>query len=449
MNYIPNTDKERELMLEDTGLTSIDELFKSIPDNIKMKRELDIPNGLSEAELVNKFSEIAEKNRVFKTIFRGAGAYRHFIPSTVRHMMNRGEFVTAYTPYQPEISQGVLQVIFEYQTMICMLTGMDASNASVYDGATAAAEAINMCKDKKLNKALISSTVKPHVMQVVKNYCGALDIALEIIPEKDGITDIAALEKLIDGETAAVYTEQVNYFGIIEDCKKIADTVHSKNSKTKYIMGTYPIALGMLVSAGEAGADIAVGEGQPLGMSLSFGGPYLGYIASKKELMRRLPGRIVGETVDKNGKRAFVLTLQAREQHIRREKSISSICSNQALCAFAAGVYLASVGPQGLREIAEQCNTKARYMAGELAKINGVSLKYNKAFFNEFVTAVDMNNNKNNSQKILKTLEDNNILGGVALNDSDILWCVTEVNTKKEIDFAVDLIKARLNELDF
>lgn len=453
MNYIPNTKDEQELMLKYIGLNSFDELFAAIPDDIKLNTELDIPDGLTEPELAAKFTQTAKKNKVFRAIFRGAGAYNHYIPAAVKHLASRSEFVTAYTPYQPEISQGVLQAIFEYQTMICALTGMDASNASVYDGATAAAEAINMCRDKKLNKAFVSATIKPYNMRVIKTYCDSLGIDLGIVPAKDGVTDIDMLEQLVDAETAAVYVEQINFFGIIEDSKLIADTVHGKNAKTKYISGTYPIALGMLKSSGEVGADIAVGEGQPLGMPLSFGGPYLGYIAAKKDLMRKMPGRIVGETVDKNGKRAFVLTLQAREQHIRREKASSSICSNQALCAYIAGVYLASVGAEGLREIAEQCNTKARYMAQELLKIDGVSLKYSgRTFFNEFVTTLDTSKiaNKNiDAKKILRELEKNNILGGIALNESDILWCVTEVNTKREIDAAVEVINSKLDTIEF
>lgn len=424
-------------MLESIGLSSIDQLFSHIPDELKLKGELNLPSGMSELEVSSAMKKIAAKNVVFGSIFRGAGAYDHYIPSIVKSVTGKEEFLTAYTPYQAEISQGVLQSIFEYQTMICELTGMDVSNASVYDGATAAAEAVNMCCERSRKVVFCSAAAHPDTIAVVKTYCWAAGHELVLLPVKDGKTDLDAMASQLDKKTSAcLYLQSPNFFGQLEEMEKAAEMIHSVGAKL--IAGCNPIALGLLKTPAEQGADIAVGEGQPLGMPLSFGGPYLGFMAATQAMMRKLPGRIVGETVDVDGKRAFVLTLQAREQHIRREKASSNICSNQALCALTASVYLATVGPDGLKQAASLCYQKAHYLAQQLCSIPGVSLRYSGTFFHEFVT------DQKDSDKLLSALEQQGILGGYPLADGGILWCATEKNTKEEMDRVVEIIRKEL-----
>lgn len=436
-SYVPSTLQERQEMLESIGLSSIDQLFSHIPDELKLKGELNLPSGMSELEVSSAMKKIAAKNVVFASIFRGAGAYDHYIPSIVKSVTGKEEFLTAYTPYQAEISQGVLQSIFEYQTMICELTGMDVSNASVYDGATAAAEAVNMCCERSRKVVFCSAAAHPDTIAVVKTYCWAAGHELVLLPVKDGKTDLDAMASQLDKKTSAcLYLQSPNFFGQLEEMEKAAEMIHSVGAKL--IAGCNPIALGLLKTPAEQGADIAVGEGQPLGMPLSFGGPYLGFMAATQAMMRKLPGRIVGETVDVDGKRAFVLTLQAREQHIRREKASSNICSNQALCALTASVYLATVGPDGLKQAASLCYQKAHYLAQQLCSIPGVSLRYSGTFFHEFVT------DQKDSDKLLSALEQQGILGGYPLADGGILWCATEKNTKEEMDRVVEIIRKEL-----
>ena len=432
-NYIPGTKQEQKEMLAEIGFGSMEELFGHIPDEVKVKGGLKIPEGMSELEVRKKVTQMAEKNKVFPVIFRGAGAYRHFIPSVVKSVISKENLLTAYTPYQAEISQGILQSIFEYQTMICELTGMDTSNASVYDGATAAAEGIAMCRERKRKKALISETTDPKVLETVKTYCFGNGMDLVMIPSKDGLTDVDALCELIDDTTACVYIQHPNYYGSLEDAQAIGEIVHEAGAK--YIMGVNPISLGIIKTPKEYGADVAVGEGQPLGLPLAFGGPYVGFMACVSAMTRKLPGRIVGQTTDHNGKVGYVLTLQAREQHIRREKASSNICSNQALCALAVGVYLASVGGEGLKNVATQCTSKAHYMAKELEK-TGYQIENKGEYFHEFVTVSDVP-----SEKILNALEQEGILGGYPLDEHRILWCCTEMNSKEDIDRAVAIIK--------
>lgn len=436
-SYVPSTLQERQEMLESIGLSSIDQLFSHIPDELKLKGELNLPSGMSELEVSSAMKKIAAKNVVFGSIFCGAGAYDHYIPSIVKSVTGKEEFLTAYTPYQAEISQGVLQSIFEYQTMICELTGMDVSNASVYDGATAAAEAVNMCCERSRKVVFCSAAAHPDTIAVVKTYCWAAGHELVLLPVKDGKTDLDAMASQLDKKTSAcLYLQSPNFFGQLEEMEKAAEMIHSVGAKL--IAGCNPIALGLLKIPAEQGADIAVGEGQPLGMPLSFGGPYLGFMAATQAMMRKLPGRIVGETVDVDGKRAFVLTLQAREQHIRREKASSNICSNQALCALTASVYLATVGPDGLKQAASLCYQKAHYLAQQLCSIPGVSLRYSGTFFHEFVT------DQKDSDKLLSALEQQGILGGYPLADGGILWCATEKNTKEEMDRVVEIIRKEL-----
>lgn len=432
-SYVPNTLEERQQMLEEIGFSSIEDLFAHIPEEVKLKGMLDIPEGKTEFEVRRDMEKIAGKNQVFKTIFRGAGAYRHFIPAMVKQVTTKENLLTAYTPYQAEISQGILQSIYEYQTMICDLTGMDVSNASVYDGATAAAESIAMCKDRKRQKALISEAVLPEVLETVKTYCFGNDMELCVIPQKDGLTDLEYLREHIDASTACVYIQHSNYYGNLEEAKEIGEITHQAGAK--YIMGVNPISLGVLKTPAEYGADVAVGEGQPLGLSLGFGGPYLGFMASTKAMMRKLPGRMVGKTLDHNGKTGYVLTLQAREQHIRREKASSNICSNQALCALAVGVYLASMGNKGIKQAATLCTSKAHYLAEELNKI-GFEICNKGAFFHEFVTTSNVQ-----AEKVLDALQENGILGGYPLDEYRILWCCTEMNTKEEMDQVIQILK--------
>ena len=435
--YVPNTSKEQQEMLHAIGIEHTRDLFKAIPEEVFLHRPLELPNGLSEFEVRRRMTSIAGKNKVFHSIFRGCGAYNHFIPSIVKQITSKEEFVTAYTPYQAEISQGILQSIFEYQTMICELTGMEVSNASVYDGATAAAEAVIMCKERQRKKAILSETVHPETIETIKTYCSGTDLEIILVPAKDGQTDLTKLMELMDEETACVLIQQPNYYGQLEDGDSIGEIAAKKD--VKFIVSCNPISLGILKTPIEYGADIAVGEGQPLGMPLSFGGPYLGFMATTEKLMRRLPGRIVGETTDNKGQRTFVLTLQAREQHIRREKASSNICSNQALCAMTAAVYLDAMGQSGLQQVAELSMSKAHYMATQLCELDGFDLVYQGEYFNEFVTTC-----KGNVDKVVTTLEERGILGGYPLTGADhghILWCVTEMNTKEEIDSLVNIVK--------
>lgn len=432
-SYIPNTGKEQLEMLQSMGYSSMDDLFAAIPDEMKLKDGLDLPEGKSELEVSRIMKGIAAKNKVFSSIFRGAGAYNHYIPAVVGSVLSNESVQTAYTPYQAEISQGLLQSIFEYQTMICDLTGMDASNASVYDGAEAAAEGIAMCRDKKRNKALVSAAILPYALETIKTYCFGNEMELEIIPEKDGVTDLDYLKEHMDKSVACVYIQHPNYYGNLEDAEAIGEVVHE--SGAKYIMGVNPISLGVLKTPAEYGADIAVGEGQPLGLPMAFGGPYLGFMACRDKMMRKLPGRIVGQTVDADGKTGYVLTLQAREQHIRREKASSNICSNQALCALAVGVYLAAMGNDGLEKAATQCMSKAHYLANELAGA-GFAVENKGEFFHEFVTV-----STKDTDKVLAALEAEGILGGQKLDDHRILWCCTEMNTKEDMDQMVRIVK--------
>ena len=432
-SYIPSTLEERLEMLKAIGLSDYRELYKDVPAEMILEDgALRIPEGKSELEVSRAVSAMAAKNRVFSTVLRGAGAYDHYIPSIVKYIPAKEEFLTAYTPYQAEMSQGILQSIFEYQTGICELTGMDVSNASVYDGATAAAEAAAMCRDRKRRVTLISGAAHPDTINTVRTYCYGTNDELVVVPVKDGKTDLDALKSLLDAGVASVYVQQPNFYGQFEDTEAIAEAVHANGSMV--VLGCNPIALGIMKSARDQGADIAVGEAQPLGMPLSYGGPYLGFMATTTKHMRKLPGRIVGQTVDAKGERAFVLSLQAREQHIRREKASSNICSNQALCALTAAVYMGAMGPQGMAQAAKQSMSKAHYLAQELCKLPDVSLAHSGEFFHEFVTVMPK------AEEVLAALEKADILGGLSLEEG-ILWCVTEKISRCELDKAIAVVK--------
>lgn len=432
-SYIPSTREERLAMLESIGMHSFDELYADIPEALRLKDGLSLPSGLSELEVAQKIEEIAGKNTRFSHIFRGAGSYQHYIPAIVKQVTSKEEFVTAYTPYQAEISQGLLQSIFEYQTMICELTGMDVSNASVYDGATAAAEAAAMCCDRKRGTICVSASVDPKTISVIRTYCFGSGAPLVILPEKDGLTDMESWNAMDTSSIACLIIQTPNYHGLIEDGTSIANAVH--NSGAKLIASCNPIALGLLETPGEFGADVAVGEGQPLGLPMGFGGPYLGFMASTKDMMRKLPGRIVGQTADVDGKRAYVLTLQAREQHIRREKASSNICSNEALCAMTAAVYLSAMGSAGLEKVAASCMANARYLLEKLTAL-GFTRKYTGEFFHEFVTICPCD-----AAVLSEKLAAHGYLSGLVTGQTEMLWCTTEMNTKSEIDGLIAVIK--------
>ena len=432
-SYIPSTQEERLEMLKAVGLQDYRGLYKDVPAEMLLSDgDLNIPAGMSELEVGRAVRAMAEKNVVFPTVLRGAGAYDHYIPSIVKYIPAKEEFLTAYTPYQAEMSQGIPQSIFEYQTMICELTGMDVSNASVYDGATAAAEAAAMCRDRKRRVTLISGAVHPDVLGTVRTYCYGTGDELRVIPVKDGKTDLEALKEMLGADVASVYIQQPNFNGLFEDAEAIGQAVHGAGAM--FVMGCNPIALAIMKTPRDCGADICVGEGQPLGMPLSYGGPYLGFMTTTAKHMRKLPGRIVGETVDPKGQRAYVLALQAREQHIRREKASSNICSNQALCALTAAVYMGAMGPQGMAQAAKQSMAKAHYLADQLCKLPGVAMKYEGAFFHEFVVEMPK------VDEILSALEKAGILGGLPI-DGGVLWCATEKVAKADLDRTVAIVK--------
>ena len=434
MKYTPNPPAVVQEMLESIGLNHKEDLFEDIPPNLKIKDGLDLPAGMGEMELRENLRSLAAQNIDCEEYpcFLGAGAYDHYIPAALEQLLLRSEFYTAYTPYQPEISQGILQSIFEYQTMICRLTGMDVSNASVYDAGSALAEACNLaCLCSKRKKILIPDTVHPEHIEIVQTYAESGLAEIVVIPGKGGVVEQELMLNAVDEETAAVIIQQPNFYGNLEKPGEIEKAVHA--NKGLLIMAVDPISLAILKSPGEWGADIAVGEGQPLGNSLSFGGPYLGFMATTDKLMRKLPGRIVGQTVDINQKRGFVLTLQAREQHIRREKAASNLCSNQALNALAATIYLTLIGNQGLKEIAIRSHQLAIYAAQKMAAI-GLELKYPQPFFREFAVKV------NDPQQVNKRLYANGMIGGYELEDA-LLFAFTEKRNRAQIDRLVAVLE--------
>ena len=435
--YIPHTSSDEQEMLQTIGLETTDQLFDDIPDDMRLKKALDLPTAKSELEVRNYLKSLADKNCSLDelTCFLGAGAYDHYIPSVVDAVISRSEFYTSYTPYQPEISQGTVQYIFEFQTLICSLTGMDVANASLYDGGTAVMEAALMaCSTSRKDEIIVSKGVSPEAIKVLKTYAHAQHLNVVEVETKDGVTDAEELEKLVSDNTAAVIVQNPNFFGVLEDLESLGQIAH-KGKKTSFIASVSPMALGILKKPSELGVDIVVGEGQPLGISLSYGGPYLGFMATKEKYMRKLPGRIVGETVDMDGKRSFVLTLSAREQHIRREKATSNICSNQGLNALAATVYMVTLGKEGFREVATQCAQKAHYAFNELTKSGKYQPLFDKPFFMEFALKSDKN-----ADEINKALRNEKIVGGYNLSkdypqyENAILYAVTEKRTKAEIE---------------
>lgn len=440
MRFMPQTSADISAMLAKIGISSVEDLFAEIPESVRLRRPLNLPEPMSEPALLREMRRLAGASADLDEYisFMGAGVYDHFIPAALRSILSRQEFVTAYTPYQPEVSQGVLQSIFEYQSMICSLTGMDVANASMYDGATAMAEAATMCVSQtRRNTILISETVNPEFRAVLETYAWARDYRVVTAPSMDGRTDADAIRGLMDGDTACVIVQTPNFYGIIEKLDVFAEIAHA--GKALAVAVVNPVSMGILESPARLGIDIVVGEGQSLGNTPSYGGPLLGFLACRDALVRRLPGRIVGMTHDHDGRRGFVLTLQTREQHIRREKATSNICSNQALNALAACVYLALIGKEGLRDVATQCLNRAHYAAGRIARIPGFTLKYPDApFFHEFVVETPIP-----AAQVVQKLAERKILAGVPLDrlvkgaGHSLLVAVTESRTKEDIDALV------------
>ena len=434
--YIPGTQSGKQQMLSAIGVPSVDELFKSIPDEVKLKRNLNLEQGKSELEISKKLRVLAAKNvNVLENVcFLGAGAYDHYTPSAVDQLLLRQEFFTAYTPYQAEISQGTLQAAFEYQSYMCMLTGLDVTNTSMYDGATALAEAAFMaCSITGRNEVLVSRSVDPQSRRVLETYAKFRNIIIKEIGINDGVTDTESLNALLSENTAAVIVQSPNFFGALEDVPQICSDAHKNGAL--YIQSSDPLSLALLEAPGSFGADIAVGDGQSLGLPLSFGGPYLGFLATKQEFVRKMPGRIVGQTEDTNGRVGYVMTLQAREQHIRRQKATSNICSNHALNALAVTIYLSLLGKTGLPEVANQCMSKAHYAYSELIKTDKFEPAFGAPFFMEFAVRY-----KANVAELNSGLLKHGIIGGYDLSadypEMGGMWlvAVTEKRTKAEID---------------
>lgn len=443
-SYLPHTDLDRRAMLEAIGVDAVDSLFKDIPTKVRLNKSLNLPTALPEQELVKEMRKMAKMNANLQEhiCFLGAGAYDHYIPSVVNHVIRRSEFYTAYTQYQPEISQGYLQALWEYQSMICEITGMEVANASMYDGGTAVTEAAMMaCAASGRTEIIMADTIHPHYQEIFKTYALDRNYTFKNVGFTNGVMNLTRLEEVVTKATAAVIVQSPNFFGSIEDVKKIAQVAHAQGA---YLIAVVdPISLGVLASPGSLGADLVVGEGQSMGVPVSFGGPYLGFFAATEKLMRKMPGRIIGQTTDQDGKRGFVLTLQAREQHIRREKATSNICSNEALCALSAAVYLAAVGKDGYRQIATQCLQKAQYAYEQLTKLQGCEKVFASPFFKEFVIRL----NKPVVQ-VNELLLKEGIIGGLDLSKyypdmkNCMLLCVTEKRSKEDIDRLVSGMEA-------
>ena len=435
-SYFPHTEDDIKSMLERIGVGSLDDLYSDVPDKFIYRGEYDLPDAMSEQQ-VRSFFESLDKKDLHLKVFAGAGAYDHYTPSVIPYICSRSEFLTAYTPYQAEISQGTLRYIFEYQSMICALTGMDVSNASMYDGPTAAAEAMMMAVacTKRKTRVLLSETLLPHVRKVVETYAKFHNVQLGYIPMKDGQTGLEPMkEELAKGDVAGVIVPSLNRFGIVEDLTGFAEAVH----EAKAIAVEYcdPSALAVVRTPGEWDFDIAVGDGQSLGIPMCFGGPYVGFMACRKDYVRKMPGRIVGQTQDADGKRCFVLTLQAREQHIRREKATSNICSNQSLMALYVTVYMSLMGKEGLAKVNSLSSAGAHYLYGELLKTGKFEPVFDKPFLKEFVLKPLVP-----VEKLQQKLLDEGFFGALATEEGYVSFCVTEKRTKAEVDSLVEAVK--------
>jgi len=452
--YLPHTDADMQSMLAVVGKSTVEELFDDIPSDIRLKNGLALEPGKSEWEVYNHLRRLSERNRVDRISFLGGGAYDHIVPATVRHVLSKPEFATAYTPYQAEISQGILQAIFEYQTMMCMLTGLDVSNASLYDGASAVVEAcsVGLQSNRRSNRILYSATLHPNVKRVlVTNYRGR-GIELEEIPAIDGQTSLPATKELLSETTAAIVVQSPNYFGCLENFEGFAEEAHSRGAL--FVVSANPMSLALFRTPAEWGADVAVGDTQVFGFPANYGGPSAGYITAREEYLRKMPGRIVGQTVDRDGRRAFVLTLQAREQHIKRERATSNICTNQALVALGNAVYLATLGAEGLREVCSQSAVKAQYLHDRLAAELPVDDAFPRPFFNEFTIRLPTP-----SRNVIESMSRAGYLAGFCPADLDVgavideheaegkdllTIAVTEKRTREEIEGFVSAMKDAL-----
>ena len=434
--FFPHTEEDIKLMLDKIGVPSLDALFAEVPEEIRFRRDYDLPNAKSEIEIRNFFGNLGKQNKQL-TVFAGGGVYDHYTPSIVPYLVSRSEFLTSYTPYQAEISQGTLHYIFEFQSMMAELTGLPIANASMYDGSTATAEAAIMAvaSGKKANKVLVSETVDDKILAVIRTYTHFQGVQIEVVPAEDGATSRTAMqEKLQQGGVAGMIVQQPNKYGIIENYDGFADDCHQQ--KALFVMNSVAADLALLKSPGELGADIAVGDGQSLGIPMQFGGPSVGYLCCTEKLMRKMPGRIVGQTKDNRGQRAFVLTLQAREQHIRREKATSNICSNQSLMALWVTIYLSVMGKEGLKEAAQMSVDGAYYLYEKLIQSGKFKPAFNQPFFNEFCVKYVGGDLDQLQQRLL----DNGILGGIKMADDMLMLAVTEKRTKEEVDLLVSLV---------
>lgn len=444
MSYISLSEKDKKEMLTRIGVSSVEELFRSVPDDLKIKQNLDVPDALTEPELIERMEEIARQNSYHNYLsFLGAGAYSHIIPSVVDYLSSRGEFLSPYTPYQAEVSQGTLQIIFEFQTLIAQLTGMDIANASLYDGASGAAEAVLMAhRLKSRPKVLVAKNVHPQYRTVIQTYTRNLDLSVEEIAYSDrGEVDMGDLNKKLNEDVSAVVIQSPNFFGVIENLEDISALAHEHQSLSVAVVAE-PVSLGILEPPGNLGADIITGEGQSFGLPLSFGGPYLGFMACRKEFLRQFPGRIAGETKDMDGNRGFVLTLSTREQHIKRERATSNICTNQAWCALRATIFLELLGKKGVRELAWQNCQKAHYALKNIARIEGIKPRFNGVCFNEFVLEF-----KKPWADVQKSLQEKGVIGGFSIENAYpelancALLCVTETHKKEDIDRLIALLE--------
>ena len=444
MRYIPNTEQDRRQMLDAIGAGSVDNLFADVPDALRLKRPLKIPPALAEAEVVKRLRSLADRNADADRYnsFLGAGCYDHFSPAIIAHLVLRGEFLTAYTPYQPEISQGTLQALFEYQTLVCQLTGMEVSNASMYEGASSTAEAILMAhRITGRTEVVVGRAVHPEYRQVARTYAAQVGLVFrEIAFSEAGVTDLDAVKRTLGPQTACLVVQYPNFFGGVEDLVPLAEAAHAAGALCVVCVAE-PIALGLLKSPGECGADLVTGEGQGLGTGMNYGGPALGFLATREQYVRHVPGRLVGQTVDRDGRPGYVLTLATREQHIRREKATSNICTAESLIALMATIYLVSMGPQGLREVALQNLRKAAFTKGRLGKVSGCGIRFGGPTFNEFVVRV-----AKKPAAILKQLLKHEIIGGVDLGRfypelaDCLLLCVTEQKTREQIDALIEAL---------
>jgi glycine dehydrogenase subunit 1 len=444
MEYIPNTKEDQKEMLKTIGLSSMEELFSDIPDEVRLKKPLKLPKALSEMELIQELQTVSEQNADLDhyACFLGAGAYDHFIPAVVSHLIFRSEFYTSYTPYQAEISQGVLQSLFEYQTMICELTGMEVSNASLYDGGSALAEAAMMAiRITKRSTILMSSAIHPNYRAVLRTYLSGSDVKIVEIPWTDGVLDRSVLKNSLTPDVAAVLVQSPNFFGCIEDLEMVSSLAHGV--RALFVVAADPISLGVLEAPGRQGADIVVGEGQGMGNAINFGGPYLGFFATKKDYVRQMPGRLVGATIDAQNRVGYCLTLQTREQHIKRERATSNICTSESLNAIAAAVYLSAMGREGFRQVGRLCVQKSHEAQKQISRIKGFQQAFDAPFFKEFTVK-----SKTAPSKINDRLLKEKIIGGLDLGRYDsrlknhMLFCLTEKRTKQEIDRLVKTLKS-------